>query len=751
LVSLTQRSVPLIAWFRRHPWLVGIAILVSAVSSLTGARGLRVGADLGGHLKDHRAWSDDKDYQRWFPGTQPLLLLVPIERLNVEEVDRIRRLEEELRRLPLVRNTLSIASFAPVRNRTDAPPLWNLEHPRRFQRYVEDLRNFRAVEAFLMDSDQTTLGLLVGVEEPGDSRGRQALLVSVREATGAVYPDREVSLLGQPAIEDRLIRLVDLANRRFVPFALAGSMTILYLFLGDWPRMLLGVVSAFSPLLWLLGLMGFMGETLSTLSTLLFPLVLSVSLSTTLYVMHTASRATTGASGSPGDSLESRLAREVLPPQLLGTLTTALGFASLLLSSAPTLQRFGFWAALGTGFALAGTYVILPAGLGWCSEFSGSTRDSGGVAVMGPGRQRAGGRRSPAVLGGLIFALAIILLPGLTRLHVAVSDEGTLLDFDPVRRDLDRFQDRFGSRGFLEVCLSWPTGGVDTPERIRRLLDLEASLMDCPLVSRVTSWSDVILDLGSKISGRRISAEVSDHELSLYQDLFGDRARTRSLFISPDGRVTRLFVSLNSRDAFEIEALGEKLAQLEAQLPAGTRLFPAGPAYLSALIHHRAVYQVSLAFLVSLSVMVLIVIVAFRSLWVGWVLLIANVLPLALSFGFAGWMNWDYDAASAVVGPILLGLIVDDTLHLIHRFRISGTHPADALEDVAPAMIVTSVTLGAGFLLSALTPLALSRRFGFLGALTVLFALLSDLVLTPALLAFRGVPKRGANLEESGG
>jgi hypothetical protein len=157
----------------------------------------------------------------------------------------------------------------------------------------------------------------------------------------------------------------------------------------------------------------------------------------------------------------------------------------------------------------------------------------------------------------------------------------------------------------------------------------------------------------------------------------------------------------------------------------------------------------------------IIMIIQFKSLVLGFLSLIPNLLPIVVIFGVMGWSGIALDNVTVFAATIAIGLSVDDTIHYltqlrrdIIRSRGGERSIADCLSaayhESAKALISTSSALFFGFLVLSLTPTLPAVYFGFLGASAILAALLGDLVFMPSfILAFQSV-KNVVNKEIAG-
>ncbi|HMC12166.1 MAG TPA: MMPL family transporter, partial [Pirellulaceae bacterium] len=149
-----------------------------------------------------------------------------------------------------------------------------------------------------------------------------------------------------------------------------------------------------------------------------------------------------------------------------------------------------------------------------------------------------------------------------------------------------------------------------------------------------------------------------------------------------------------------------------------------------------------LSFLGAFATIAVVVMLVLRNPIAGFLAMIPNVLPIGAVFGLISWCGVQVDIGSTVTASIALGITIDGTLHLITWFRIGiqqGKSRAEAvslaLGHCGPAMWQTTLVVSIGLLMLYPSDLILISRFGWLMAALLAAASISDLVLTPALLA----------------
>jgi hypothetical protein len=121
--------------------------------------------------------------------------------------------------------------------------------------------------------------------------------------------------------------------------------------------------------------------------------------------------------------------------------------------------------------------------------------------------------------------------------------------------------------------------------------------------------------------------------------------------------------------------------------------------------------------------------------------MIPNVLPIIINFGIMGFLDIPLSIATFPVSVIALGIAVDDTIHFMTRFSQETKFTSDNREAIARTLrhelypvFIASVALVVGFAMLCFGEFASARQFGFLAAITMVVAWVSDLMITPMLL-----------------
>ena len=150
-------------------------------------------------------------------------------------------------------------------------------------------------------------------------------------------------------------------------------------------------------------------------------------------------------------------------------------------------------------------------------------------------------------------------------------------------------------------------------------------------------------------------------------------------------------------------------------------------------------------FLLAFGAIGITMVAIFRSLRVGAIAMVPNLTPVFLTLGVMGWFDILLDYSKVAIAAVAMGIAVDDTIHLVtrfrHEFRLCGNYAdalAVAMQDVGRALLITSVALVSGFMVLTLSIMDTTSIQGILLSTTIVTALVADFLLMPALiLTFR--------------
>lgn len=445
-----------------------------------------------------------------------------------------------------------------------------------------------------------------------------------------------------------------------------------------------------------------------------------------------------------------QLLRTGWKPCAISTTTTAIGMLTLTRSNFPAIRDFGFFCAAGVLFSLAFQLVVVP----WLLSRLGQ-----------PGLQRLAGRKQDSFLWtnclkrvdqyrGLIVTAgigAILLgLVGLGQLRASVEVDGFFEPGSPVIQDLADLERQLGPLDQTEAIIIFEhPDPKDFFERYRYVQRLQSAWLRLDTVDVAHSLLNYLpREPQSSTGPALVKRTIFRRKLESRREALAD-----GLFLKISGdremwRISLRFPFTRQSDFDRLALSVSKVAEEQATKYAAQDPDFRPPDFLFSgktfLFHHAQetlLVDLFKNFLLAFLIITPLLIIVLRSVILGLVAMIPNVMPALLVFGSLGWTGSPVDLAIAMTASVALGIAVDDTSHFLIRFRDFGGQwcrvtPAlsQAIGQCGPAMLHTTLISCAGILCAYFSGLYVMTRFASNIAMLLAVALLADLFVLPAIL-----------------
>ena len=538
--------------------------------------------------------------------------------------------------------------------------------------------------------------------------------------------------------------------------SLAAALVLIGVLLGLIYRHPLAVLGPFAvifvSLVWTFGAMALLGYPMTALHNILPTLLLTVGLGDAVHLM-SVFRVEARADGD-AFAATVRALDQTGRPIVFTSLTTALGMLGFTVTRLGVTSEFGAFAALGVTFAMVLSLTLLPivlagrlgAGIARAVERPGPIERlvdaTVGFAV----------RRHRAVL--VASALLAVVAGALTlRLEVRHDPLRFLPAGHPVRLAFDQADARLGGTVNLEVMLdSGADDGLNEPGLLRRWAALEAHLLawrgeDGRGPGGHASLLDVVRETWHALGGEGdLPADRAGVAQTLLAYEMADGANLGRL-MTRDGRIGRLSIRLPWLEAHQYRSLARWLeAGAAAHLRPPAQVWPTGGVYTLLSVVDALIGDMVRSFALALGLIGGAMMLLLRSVRLGLLAMIPNMLPIALVLAVMATCGVPVDMFNLLLASIALGVVVDDTVHFFHHVAVRRRQGrgieeaiAGAARHAGRAMVVTSVLLCAGFGAFLSAHMVNLQLFGALLVLTIVAALGAELLVGPALLrAFAG-------------
>jgi hypothetical protein len=536
--------------------------------------------------------------------------------------------------------------------------------------------------------------------------------------------------------------------RVLVPTALAVLALVLWVSFGTRRSVVLPLGVVALAILWTYGAIAFLERPLSILTTMLGPMLISVGC---VYGVHVVGRYEEEAEVA-SDPHAAALAtlEHVRLPVLVSGATTLIGFGANLLTDVPAVFELGAFSLLGVASMTLLTAIGIPALLALLPLREAGSRLAlaSRIGAFLDRRLIALSRFVVSHAGALVAAFAAVTLTSACLIPRIVIDTDYLSFFDedkPVRRDFDTVNRLLSGAIPLFVALDGGApGAFREPEALHALERLQTAADGAPHVTRTLSVVDTVRVMNRALERDDPASErIPDTRTEVAELLFLAPKGHLQSFVNVDHRRANLWVrtgAVGSEAVREVErALEAAVAQ--AGFPPAVTSAVTGNALLLARsadgIAESQPQTVGLAALVIFG----LVWASLRSLKLGVVAMIPNLVPVIVYFGMLGAGVAPLSLPTSLIGSVALGITIDDTVHTLARYREErrlGLGPEAAVQETARfvgrAVLITAAMLALGFAVMGLSDFAKVQEFGWLSAATLTVCLLTDVLLLGALL-----------------
>jgi predicted RND superfamily exporter protein len=589
------------------------------------------------------------------------------------------------------------------------------------------------VMAQLLDLPENEL-LEIGADE-------QVVAIAHREV-GAEH----VWISGGPHVKAEISRLMLVDVLVVVPISWALMALVSLVAFRSVRGVLIPICSVLFSMIFTLAFMAVFYGSLNSITVAVPPILLVVGFAYTVHVLSAYYDAVRDVDHPPESSLAAatHALAHVSVPVIFTGVTTAAGFLSLAASPLGAIRQFGIASAFGIFVTMIVALTFAPAAL------AATRLPAAVVRRAGPdGFDRILERLARYDLANRTFILtagailALISFVGMFRIELGTDMVSNLMPDNPVRLHFEQVNEHLeGANAINVVFESEQSEAFKRPRNLATLERFQAWLAARPDVGGSTSLADYIKVIHEGIAGPSARGRLPDSRELVSQLLIIGANDELERFVDSDYRIANVIVRTSAMDSGDLmdialaaEAwLAENTPELEARVTGGSVLLARTQ---DDLAYGQAV-SLGLAFLIIYGILVIL----FTSFRVGAVALIPNALPVLVYFGILGWTGVTLNTVTGLVACLVLGIAVDDTIHLMSRFNDEAKRHGDegrgvieAVKSVGRPVTYTTAALCLGFLALTLSEMRSQVEFGLLAAATLAVAWAVDVTFTPAVAA----------------
>jgi len=680
-----------------------------------------------------------RDFKKTF-GSEELILLVAKAR-DIFEPDTFRQLTDLSERLSRVKGIKRIVSLPTIRkamNVTGSVPL------ALFQERIVPVTLFKRN---LLSEDHRTTVISMVLE---DINEKDRIINNIDKIIREEHPGISLYQIGIPIVAEALSRFTQKDFFRLPPITLIVIAFVLFLFLRRIVWVLIPVGSVIISLVWTFGLMSWTDTPLSMLTMIVPVFLLAVGTAYCMYTIPAYLRA--AEQWSDPSEVSYRCFAQIKFPTSLAVLTTMIGLGSLLVNHIEAIRQFALFSCFGILSMLIIILTFLPA------VFASLPLPQGNVPLKAGKGKALLTRLLEKIIEinihyqkitlPLMALIALLGLMGIFQIRVETNPVDYFKENAPVHKHFfDVCRDMAGSFPLNIEIDSHKGDFFEDPAHLRDMENIQVFLNSLPGVDKTISFIDYLKLVRYAVNryqepfytlpdeSYEVRMLINDYKSMLGEDMF-------RRFVKTDlSRINVLMRTHISSSSGFLKTQERIESYLRHRLPRGFGFQVTG---IGVVISHTSRFltkgQIK-SLLLTLVLIFMIMMGLFLSFKVGVIAMLPNLFPIIVNFGLMGWLDIPLSMVTSLVASIAIGLAVDDTIHYLVTYN---SHFREDLRKrraltrtilhMGSPIIFTSLAISLGFsvlLFSSFKPTAI---FGLMMAVTMLSALVGDLILLPSLM-----------------
>jgi predicted RND superfamily exporter protein len=749
-----------IDWIIRWRWLVVITTLLITFFLANGAQYLSFDTNYRVFFgKDNPQLQTFEALQNIYTKNDNILFVITSENNEIfspKTLDAVEKLTTESWQIPYSIRVDAISNFQHTRGVEDELIVEDLVE-NALQKSSEELKNVKVIALSepiifkrLLSENANVTGVNVTLQFPGNDISEVPAAVGkardLAHEIEATYPGLKIYITGVAMLNAAFSEASMSDMQTLTPLMYLAMFIIMIFALRSVSGTIATMLVVSFSMIAAMGIAGWFRTGLTPPSAQAPTIIMTLAIADSIHILVTLIREMRNGR-SKFDAIRESF-RVNLQPVFLTSLSTIIGFLTMNFSKVPPFNHLGNITAAGITAAFLYSIIFLPAFIAILPVKVRPVSKKGKSLFMEKIAEFIIQQRRPLFYGGVFVAMALavfIIKNDLNDSFVEYFDDSIQFrrDTDFTTQNLTGIYQAEFSLGALE------SGGIGDPAYLSKVEEYANWYRQQPNILHVSTFTDVMKRLNKNMHGDdqtyyRIpeSRELAAQYLLLYEMSLPYGLDLNNQ-INIDKSATRFIVTMEDVSAKEIVHLTEIGEQwLRDNAPEHMFSVGASPSVMFANISRINIRSMINGSIIALLLISGMMIFALRSLKIGLISLIPNLMPAAMAFGLWGIISGKIDIGLSIVMGMTLGIVVDDTIHFLSKYlrarRESNMEPEDAVRyafsTVGWALVVTSFILVIGFFVLSFSAFSMNGNMAKLTAITLAIALIADFLFLPPLL-----------------
>ena len=746
-------------WRWRIP--LSIFLVVGAVILAPRANVTTIDNDITAWFsKEDQVYKDYERFRQEFAGTRTLIVALqadsPERLFSRETLQFIEQVTGDIERVETVQRVDSLASATVVEalpgedGGLDVRPLIEdaaTQSPGQVRRRALDDDILRGD---LVSESGTVTAIVVGFDEDRIDAVRAGVIQQIHDIVDPKLPPGvRAHYNGSLEISETYNRITIDNQVKFTPPILLFTIVAIYAAFRSWRKTMLAMFAILMSILWTLGLYSLMGFNYNVLSSMLVPLVVVLAIADDVHIMQRWGEARRQGIEET-EQVFKRTVAHLTTPLFGASVTTALGMLSLATSNVVAVRSFGIGSAVGIMVDFVISIVLVPTLLTFVKFSADEQAPPHEKYFLEPLRRVA--RLScahPARVLTISLLIGAAAASGISRLRVDTNHINFFAGSHPLGESARVIDQELSGVYSFQLMLEGPPDSLNTPDALQRMDRLQNQLRQFAHVRKVTSVADYVKRINKELNdGREEANVIPDDAATIAQELFvfalgGEGRHELARVVASDYSRAQINVKLQSMSSELVLRHVEDADRLAKEAFAGTGIsvLTTGSGRLFSTLDQYLVDSQLSSFGTAFLTVFAVIFIVFRSWRFGALTIVPNLLPVIAVLGVMGYLDISMNIATVMVASVALGVVDDDTIHFINRYRrevAGGATTDEAIEQATihegRASLTTAIINSVGYAVLFLSEYKPTAWFGGLLALTMAVAFLAEVFILPPII-----------------
>ena len=606
---------------------------------------------------------------------------------------------------------------------------------------------------FYNDNNKTHLMALTLNKQLLDKASRIDLILSIEDVVNpfAEQIGVDVHYSGLPYIRTKSTVKTKAEVEMFIILAMGVTAFIMLLFFRSFSAMFYSMLVVGIGVVWAIGTLVLLGFKITILTALIPPLIIVIGIPNCIFLINKYHH----EFKLHGNKIKAmtRVIQKVGNATFMTNATTAAGFATFVITQTQMLVEFGIVASINILLVFFISLIIIPS----IYSFLPTPKERHLSHLERAWMNKLSLWMEKVVLNhrNIVYYSTILLLVfacyGISKIETTGNIVDDIPKDDPISVDLDFFEQNFAGVMPFEVMVNTrKNNGVSKSSTLKRIQKLENVLAQYPEISNTSSIADL-----AKFSKQAYyngnpdyyslpSSQEKNFILKYAKNTMGDSTDIFNSFIDSTKSIARITARMKDIGTKQMRVLRDSIKpkidsifnpeKYDVSITGTSILFLEGTTYL--------VKNLFSSLLLAISLIAILMAWMFSSSRMVVVSLLPNLIPLVLTGALMGYFNISIKPSTILVFSIAFGISIDDTIHFLAKYRqeLKANHwnikhaVMNALKETGVSMFYTSIVLFFGFSIFIASDFGGTVALGLLVSVTLLFAMMANLLLLPSLL-----------------